>query len=342
METARYRFTTAVARTAMGAAWAYRHWPENCGPKAAQENRQRTGNDTPPEGKHLLYRGEGNRLECRACRKYAISTRGMANMLAERCKGSTLNQVHHSHNIRMSAGVTWCTRCGAFATRMPRLLAKECNQRPCTEPQKKVLRRLMMNMPPTTAPYLTSVAVDSGGVSGADNSHADEVAWRRGAPVAHLSASTAGCSTTTSATIATTSTMAMARVPTGRYARLPGGHLHHAAAQATGESVSGDATCVSEHRRPLHPPAGGAEDHGAQINRRENICEPAADAAWSRRLHARHTVCAKACGICGTPTRTLCRGCTRPLCMNCARKRTACATTAATRSSPPAVRDPAG
>ncbi len=199
----------------------------------------------------------------------------------------------------------------------------------------------MMNLPPTTAPYLTSVAVDNGGIIGANNSHADEVAWRRGTTATHLSADTMSGGTTTTTTIATTSTMA--RVPTGRYARLPGGHLHRAAAQATDVSFTGDIAGAPGHRRPLHPLAdGGTEAHGAQMSQRENICAPTAEAAWTRRLHTRHTACAKACGICGTPTRTLCRGCMRPLCISCARERGTCAAVEATRPSPFAVLEPAG
>ncbi len=199
----------------------------------------------------------------------------------------------------------------------------------------------MMNLPPTTAPYLTSVAVDNGGIIGADNSHADEVAWRRGTTTTHLSADTMSGGTTMTTTIATTTTVAKA--PTGRYARLPGGHLHRAAAQAAETTSTGDTVGTPGHRRPLHPLTDGeVEAHSLQMSQRENVCVPAANAAWTRRLHARHTTCAKACGVCDAPTRTVCRGCMRPLCIRCARERARCSAVEATMPSPLVLQEIAG
>ncbi len=148
-------------------------------------------------------------------------------MFSEKCKGSTLNLVHPSHSVRTTAGVIWCTRCGSFATRRPRLLAKECSLRPRTEPQRNVLRRLTLNLAPTTASYLADVAFDNGGVRGADNGLAEEVAWIKTRADASIDTRTSHVKTPTAAT--------MAMAPTGRYARSPGGHLFKPRALAASE-----------------------------------------------------------------------------------------------------------
>ncbi len=361
-EAARTCHQNAIARVALGAAWAYRHWPAKGDPGEGKRGSI-PADDAEDEGdRHVLYRDDGGRLERRVCRKYANAKRAMARMFVEKCSGDIMRQIHPSHNVRSTAGIVWCTCCGAYTTRQPRLLAKECNRRPTTIAQKNVLRRLTANLPPTTAAYLGNVAVANGGVAGANNGHADEVLWRRSA------AGDVGPGNGGDARPPGTSRLACA--PTGRYARLPGGRLHRdpdgddrprgddalhddmrgdfmtveftmaattpenaqarwqprgAEAQAAGASAIGTCTGAAALRHPPLPSACGNDTlQDAQRTSREDICTPTANSAWTRRLHTRYTVCAKACGICSTPTRTLCRGCERPLCMRCARGRDSC------------------
>ncbi len=341
MELDRMRFRNAAARVAMGVAWAYRHWPENEGPRSTQSNRKWADEEVHPDEKHALYRGDNNRLECRICRKYAISRGGMAKMLGEKCSGSTFNLIHPSHSVRTTAGVTWCTKCGSFATRRPRLLAKECNQRPRTEPQRNILRRLTLNMAPTTANYLADVAIANGGLRGADNSLMEEVAWRRPSADTSIGIVRARGGASSGAT--------MARTPTGRYARLPGGHLFEPRASAANGEGGSTRREIVNSSVPLpsdtpsgpgapaaHPGAdgggrssGGREGSANQFTRSQNVkpedlCTPSDGSVWTRRLLARYTTYAKKCNNCEEPTRTTCKGCLTPMCTRCARERRRC------------------
>ncbi len=329
LEAARAQYRNAIIWTAMGAAWAYQRWPASGGPRAAPDADDDVYDEIHPDDRHILYRGEGNRLECRRCRKYAISSSGMAKMLKGTCSGSTLDLVHPSHAVRQTAGVIWCTRCGSYASRQPRRLAQICDQRPRTEPQRNVLRRLAMNLPPTTAKYLEDVAIASGGLRGADNSHAEEVAWRNGTG----GESRRGDGHRTNQEIMTR----LAKAPSGRYARLPGGYLYQPSAtsrsnsgeeadprigiQMNGDTATQHPSVNEQAPNPAPPPPVGERER-----QRGNIdaCVNTSTGAWTRRFATRHTACAKQCNSCSSPTRTLCRGCERPLCILCARSRVTC------------------
>ncbi len=328
LEEARVRHQNVIVRVALGAAWAYRHWPAKGDPSNGRRGNSHK-DDVDGEGsRHVLYRDDNGRLECRVCRKYANARTAMARMFAERCKGDAMGHIHPSHNVRTSAGVAWCTSCGAYTTRQPRLLAKECNHKPMTTAQRNVLRRLSANLPPTTAAYLGNVAVASGGIAGADNSHAEEVIWRRSAgysdtPRDHVDIRPAGPGRA-------------ARAPSGRYARLAGGRLHHAsvAVSAVGDhdhEVDGVRALseMKEYTAPTTPLPSSTRTRALATSSAVSLCVPTVNAPWSRRLMASQTACASSCNACAAPTRTSCRGCSKSLCLTCARSRRPCSSAAA-------------
>ncbi len=305
-----------IARVAMGAAWAYRHWPDAVRtPKKAGEDDGADGEDLQEEG-HILYRGHADRLECRTCRKYAVTARGRRKLAKEKCAGDIKQLIHDSHTTRITAGTTWCTRCGAYTTRWPRRLAVECNGRPRTEAQRNILRRLSACLPPTTADYLADVAADNGGLREGMADHQAEKQWRQQAA--------AGDNCRRRDQIAAVNIGSRAATPpTGRYARLRGGALHPDTVSMVlpnGAAGSSDAAPAQPARRDVEN--GTVEE--AAIGGKADICRPAAHDSWTRRTVTSTLACASLCGICRAPTRTACRGCDRALCIACARQRRPC------------------
>jgi hypothetical protein len=292
----------------MGAAWAFRHWPDAVKQPRGQAGCEDAGDDVLHEDKHILYRGPGQRLECRVCRKYAITAKGMRNMTRERCMGDIKALVHTSHQIRVTAGATWCTRCGAYTTRWPRRLAAACSGRPQTEAQRNVLRRLVMNLPPTTASYLGDVAAENGGLRDGSADHQAEIRWRH-----EQQARDGG---------------GKATPPTGRYARLRGGALHRDTVQEEPAAAGHHIRHTSAVHEAKYSTSGSGQN-SAHVDRACDPCAPRASDSWTRRVVASRHACARLCGACQAPTRTSCRGCGNALCTTCARSRAPCQPVAA-------------
>ncbi len=327
---AHHRYRSLMVRVALGTAWAYRNWPETQRIARTKADDDDADYSITPEERHVLNRSDDGRVECTICRKYALAERSIKKLRRERCPGSALEGIHNTHLTRCSAGIVWCTRCGAFMTRWPRRLLKPCGGRPATDAQRNVLRRLNENKLPTTAKYLNEVAVMHGGLGNGAPDYSTEVQWRRQPAARHEEPATgdeAGPIDGHDANgqqRAAVSMVLSATLPTGRYARLVGGALHRRA-DARDESTSSDGAPGQAGAAPRVPPARNAIQSQPRTGTASaNACQPSDGTSWTRRLDTARAKCAMLCGVCQSPTRTSCRGCHSPLCIDCARKRAYC------------------
>ncbi len=173
-----------------------------------------------------------------------------------------------SHSLRDNEGVTWCMRCGAFTSRWPRALLRQCPRRPRTaaqanvlrrfmEGKANVLRRLMEGKPPTTAAYLAKVATLEGRPADVV-AHKAEVEWRAQAwrpdhggnsdETAQMKCETAdGRSKTFRSTVG-------ALPLAGCYLRLRGGPLFRPPARSSSEQPADKSCAPSATGSPTAPP----------------------------------------------------------------------------------------
>ncbi len=133
--------TAAVKRAAAGTAWALGRWPtlerrrERCLPEGPDDGEQETG--------HILRRRPDGAVECTLCKQYArCEDRAARRFRREICAGSIYNRIDETHSLRVSSGVTWCSRCGGFSSRWLRSLLEPCRGRPLTATRRNILRRL--------------------------------------------------------------------------------------------------------------------------------------------------------------------------------------------------------
>ncbi len=142
---------------AFGAAWAYRHWPSVDG-RAAHRGEADVDADGAEDECHVVKRRIDGTFECRICRKVARTPAGGRRLLREACGGDILHRIDESHVIRYSCGVTWCDLCGAYTTRWPRRLLRECDRRPRTAAHRTILKRLRAGLPPMDSPHFQVAA----------------------------------------------------------------------------------------------------------------------------------------------------------------------------------------
>ncbi len=157
------RVTTCVAR---GAAMAMSRWPEPPPRRAAKKSNAEAGRgkdgSIDADDAHIIRRNEAGNFECVACRRVAYSIAGARRIANSTCGGAINSEVHQTHSLCTSQGLTWCRACGAFSSRWPRQLLSPCPHRPRSQAQRNVLRRLSAGLMPTTAGYLAGVAQSSG------------------------------------------------------------------------------------------------------------------------------------------------------------------------------------
>ncbi len=131
--------------------------PKN-GAKAVRDHDDSHGADDA----HIIRRNGAGNFECISCRRVAYSATGARRIAASACGGAISADIHQTHIICTSQGLTWCRACGAYSSRWPRQLLQQCTRRPRSQAQRNVLRRLTAGMMPTTSGYLASVAQSSG------------------------------------------------------------------------------------------------------------------------------------------------------------------------------------
>ncbi len=147
-----------LKRIAFASAWSLRQRPE-----AGRQRRTKTRGDAAQASDHE-HDIEERRLggwECRRCKGFALSCTGLRLLRKRACREVMEEQIHGSHMMEITRGIRWCTRCGAYTSRLPRELKKACRGRPQSEAQANVRRRLAMGLAPTTAAYLEEAAADA-------------------------------------------------------------------------------------------------------------------------------------------------------------------------------------
>ncbi len=142
-----------IRRAAIAVAWNLRLWPSLGLSKSKKQRRMIKARPEDMKGHLLAARGPAA-WECTRCRLWARGMQGRRAILRDHCKGPIEAQAHPTHRTRQDGGVVWCTRCGAYASRLARNLLRPCVGRPSTEAQRNVWRRLQRGMAPTTAAYL--------------------------------------------------------------------------------------------------------------------------------------------------------------------------------------------
>ncbi len=336
---------------AYAAGWFMRKRPEE---KTAM-NKRRKEHETRQYLHDITERRLGG-WECTRCQRMALSRAGLKAISAAPCSQVTQAQVHPSHSIDRLHGITWCTRCGAYALRWPRRLKQPCAGAPCSEAQANVRRRLICGIVPTTASYLL------------DNADMMTMMKMRNSNIDDGTRDISGCGDGRSGDPASSSGAGGAY--RWCYPRLPGGPLAATPKAATaardnneeieeaatvnrtdegnGEMMveviarnEGQTTTPTPRRRirtksaPIlsclassTPEARRRDEEQSSVHlevRTRQLCQPRDDEAWSTRLKCHFTARASACSRCGQPSRTICRGCERMLCFACAKARKWCA-----------------
>ncbi len=150
----------AVIRLAVAAGWSIHNWVTAM-PKLKRTPRaQRRLNDGADCGAHTVVARTGGGVICTTCRLFSTTVASLKSLRNRPCAGSLASQCHSSHRKRFLDGVTWCRRCGSYATKRPRALREPCVGYLATEAKRNVVKRLCMGLLPTTARYLRGVAHD--------------------------------------------------------------------------------------------------------------------------------------------------------------------------------------
>ncbi len=290
--------------------------------------------------------------ECTRCQRMALSRAGLKAISAAPCSQVTQAQVHPSHSIDRLHGITWCTRCGAYALRWPRRLKQPCAGTPCSEAQANVRRRLICGIIPTTASYLQDnadmmkmrsssmddVTRDTSGRGDGKTGGPASSSWAGGAyrwcyprlPGGPLAAAPKVAAVTRDGDEENEDSAAVNRTNEGSRETTigemasDGGHETTVAPRRRIRTKSAPSvTCLTSstpevRRRDVEQ----VSEHLDAGPRRH--CQPHGDEAWSTRLKCHFSARASSCGVCGQLTRTTCRGCERMICFACARTRKWC------------------
>ncbi len=285
-----------------------------------------------------------------ACRLYAATPTSLKSLRQTPCRGSIAHRCHGTHRLHFLTGVTWCSRCGAYASKRPRALRSQCPGMAPTEARRNVLKRLRLGLMPTTAIYLREVRMDSAPAVALRSCAGEGLAV---APPAHVALDQedvnarsgddqpeAGRTTVDhqgpQQDVRTASPGAEARAAShlqadGDAMSLPGSPF------AVGDHDGPPVNIVSAHdegRAGAHRPDHGGEavedrhrcSAAAPPRPSGSPCQPRDSDHWSRRLHSTGVVVAARCTICGSLTRTRCKGCLRAVCLGCAKMRARCVT----------------
>ncbi len=338
---------TVLRRLAAAMGWTLRNWPAN-DPKKKKKGRQTWREEGGTGvGDHLVRERRLGGVICTRCHLYAATPTSLKTLKQSPCRGSIGSQCHPSHRTRFLTGITWCCRCGAYASKRPRALKLPCRGAAPTEARRNVLRRLRAGLMPTTAHYLAGVVMDAD----------DEANAAARLPIQDLGAA---CSTTASR--AQSSTVSQEppslHAASGEAAAAASCHemlrdacssggeqLHETARGVKGTDDVLQSAAEFPQARAAHGPvhststseAAGSADirvettispgalaSGATSPSDSSFCRPGAETHWTRRLQHQRAAVAGRCGICQELTRTLCKGCSRPTCFQCAKVKRHC------------------
>ena len=318
-------FRSTMKRVAYGAAWAFRnHWPETRRRRSERPSHELRAHD---QGNLTLHEVGSRKWVCRTCGRIAKGTQGLARLGRLACKGSAVKQVHATHDMISHDGISWCPRCGAFATRRMRKLLRPCSGAPTSAAAAQRLTRLKEGKPPmplTTAPYL---ARRNEGLRHGEEQVEDEE------PLAADRASD-------SAPNRRRKSRPALGTSCGRYLRLSGGLLarfvQNGELAPTDESsqrlgLGAASSCPSSLGSPIGQEASwrpsrrlrtktSAARHAAVVK----WCRLGATDGWAQRVFWPSGATHAPCRCCGSPSLLVCRGCRGCLCQVCAAARRPC------------------
>ncbi len=344
---ARQHAAEVIRRIAIAAGWALKQLPVV---ERDPKKSKRYGGQSMDVGKcgdHELVRAAGGKLQCRWCKLFTRTVSSYKCLRNTPCRGDIVSRTHETHVLAWTAGVTWCRRCGAYASRLPRRLVAPCAGHPMSEAQANVLRRLRCGLMPTTARYMRDAAAAAADVGRQDDD--GRVTAERGAVDGHrlqngAQAEEDGHSITIgvsavrhhgSESISSSNAAVEEVVRSVLTARQDEAQIHqqpdrHQPPVDAGELVP---TRLSTQRQLARTQRQAEERTRRRLNAkappemmfddRSRWCLAKFDGGWSSRLGPRLPV-AGGCIACSAPTRTTCRGCVRPLCFGCLQGRARC------------------
>ncbi len=298
-------------------------------------------------GDHLVRARRLGGVICTRCHLYAATPTSLKTLKQSPCRGSIGSQCHPSHRTRFLTGITWCCRCGAYASKRPRALKLPCKGAAPTEARRNVLRRLRAGLMPTTAHYLAGVVMDADDETNAAARRPilDQSAART-TTSSHAQSSTDSYTHTslhaasgeTAAAASSHDTLRDARSSGGEYlpetarrshgaddvlqsaAEVPLARAAHVPVHSLSASGSSGSACI-QVEATVSP---GFLANGAASPSESSPCKPGVATHWTRRLQHQRAAVAGRCGICHELTRTLCKGCSRPACYQCAKSKRHC------------------
>ena len=130
----------------VAAEWCFRHWP--AGRRQRHVSHPRGQWRSLLLGGHDLCKRPNGGWRCVVCLAHSRSDCGLAAPRRKPCLGTLRRRVHPSHCAAESHGFVWCSRCGAHARRVPRVLLRPCVGAPRSQSYGSALRRLRGGLPP--------------------------------------------------------------------------------------------------------------------------------------------------------------------------------------------------
>ncbi len=238
-----------LERISIAAGWVLKRLPD-ADPKRKKLPRIKSigAGDSTCIGEHHVVPRLAGGLVCTRCRLHAATPTSIKSLRLVQCRGSIAGQCHPSHRTRFLSGVTWCQRCGAYASKRPRTLRAPCAGMPTCEARRNVIRRMRAGLMPTTARYLQGV------IDEAEHEAAATAAAGGGTAEVNSSSSIAGIDTAASGT---TSRMGGGGDDGGDGHGLRGGARHGDGHGRSGHDRHGDS-----HRRGGHYHPREGDEHG--------------------------------------------------------------------------------
>jgi hypothetical protein len=269
-------------------------------------------------GQHAtIPRKDGGRV-CTICRLSCRSEKGLVALRRRPCRGSFAQQTHQSHSMSISCGVSFCVRCGAYASLKMRTLRAECPGRPRTTTQASIKRRLVHGLPPTAAAVHIDIARDA-----EDEAAVSSVKFGCAGDAVCLSGSgTEGTAVGSSVSPVVIGPSYYRQLEIRRRSRAPAPAVAGASVPPPrGGSDARPSRSLVVRRRFSGKRPDPAADHRLTAHGRQilQLCAPVSARGWAGRLRARLTLGGgEACTRCARACITACRGCDQPLCRACA------------------------
>ena len=304
-----------LSHVGIAAAWCFQNWP------AAQRSKKMKSSQVPGrrgvDVRHELQQDSAGRLQCRICFARARTTVGLERLRKRPCAGSLASRAHSSHTLFATHGLTWCSKCGAHAKRVPRALRRPCVGAPRSESYANTLRRLRDGLP------LRSI-------EGLSVSSAEPVKPLRQRATGEASAqqpakitSCAGVRQERPATVAAAPSVLQQGLCAGLDVCTD--RPASSATVTTGlrrVSCAGAESCTDRLASPAFAATGlqqaSCTDSG------DAVCTADLGEAWSRRIVCLPTAGHEVCRKCGVITRVRCQACMAALCLPCATAKRPC------------------